>query len=80
MCYDVWEGQGMPRKIRQLKAELRKAGCRMRPGKGSHTVWGHSLVPDSITLAGSDGDDAKSYQEQQVRDLLEKARKAQGKL
>jgi hypothetical protein len=68
----------MPRKIRQLKAELRKVGCRERPGKGSHTVWGHPLVPDSITLAGTDGD-AKSYQEQQAHDLIDKVRKPQGK-
>jgi predicted RNA binding protein YcfA (HicA-like mRNA interferase family) len=66
----------MPRKIRQLKADLRKEGCMMRPGKGSHTVWGHPLVPDTITLAGHDGDDAKDYQEKDVRDLLRKVRQA----
>jgi predicted RNA binding protein YcfA (HicA-like mRNA interferase family) len=69
----------MPRKVRQLKADLRKAGCVWRPGKGSHTVWGHPLVPDTITLAGKDGDDARDYQERDVRDLLDKVRTARGK-
>lgn len=69
----------MPRKVRQLKANLRRAGCIWRPGKGSHTVWGHPLVPDTVTLAGNDGDDVKDYQEKEVRSLLEKIRKAQGK-
>ncbi len=50
----------------------------MRPGKGSHTVWGHTLVPDTVTLSGADGDDAKPYQEREVRNLLDKVRKAQG--
>lgn len=68
----------MPRKIRQLKAELRAAGCEMRPGKGSHTVWGHALVPYAVTLSGADGDDAKPYQEREVRHLLDLVRKAQG--
>ena len=69
----------MPRKIRQLKAELRKAECVWQPGNGSHTVWGHTLVPDTITLAGNDGDDARDYQERDVRDLLDKVRKHGGK-
>lgn len=67
----------MPRKIRQLKADLRKAGFAERPGKGSHTRWSHPLVPDAITLAGHDGDDAKSYQEQAVQDALHALEEAQ---
>jgi len=60
----------MPRKIRQLLAELRRAGFAPLPrrGKGSHTVWGHPLVPAvQPTIAGRDGDDAKPYQEREVR-------------
>ena len=68
----------MPRKIRNLKADLRSAGCIMRPGKGSHTVWGHALIPDTFTLSGADGDDAQPYQEREVRRLIAKIRKAQG--
>lgn len=69
----------MPRKIRQLKAELRKEGCFWRPGKGSHTVWGHALVPDTLTLSGHDGDDAQPYQERRVRELIAAIRRAQGR-
>ena len=55
----------MPKKIRELKRLLRKAGFTDRQGKGSHTVWSHPLLPDEpVTIAGKDGDDAKQYLEQ----------------
>ena len=63
----------MPRKIRQLLADLRRAGFAQLPGrgKGSHTVWAHPLAPDEQpTIAGRPGDDAKPYQEQQLRAAL----------
>jgi predicted RNA binding protein YcfA (HicA-like mRNA interferase family) len=67
----------MPRKIRELKRDLQRAGFIMRPSKGSHTRWKHPLVPGyRITLSGHDGDDAQDYQEQQVREGLERLRKA----
>jgi predicted RNA binding protein YcfA (HicA-like mRNA interferase family) len=68
----------MARKIRELKADLRRAGYRQVPrrGKGSHTVWAHPLVTDSITISGHDGDDARPYQEQMVRDFVERAQAA----
>ena len=69
----------MPRKIRELKADLRRAGCTESPGKGSHTRWEHPLLPDRHTLSGRDGDDAKPYQEQQLRALLTRLRDAQGR-
>ena len=62
----------MPRKIRELKAMLRKAGFFPRPGKGSHTIWEHPDLDDDFTFSGSDGDDAKPYQEKNVRELLRK--------
>jgi predicted RNA binding protein YcfA (HicA-like mRNA interferase family) len=69
----------MPRKIRQLKADLQKAGFVWRPGKGSHTVWTHPLLPaDEVTLAGHDGDDVQHYQERDVREMLAKLRRAEG--
>jgi hypothetical protein len=61
----------MPLKVRQLKAALAKAGFSWRPGKGSHTVWTHPVVPElEVTLSGQDGHDAKPYQERDVRDAL----------
>jgi predicted RNA binding protein YcfA (HicA-like mRNA interferase family) len=68
----------MPKKIRELKAMLRKAGFSSRPGKGSHTVWIHpALCRDQLTLSGGDGDDARPYQEKDVREILRKLREVQ---
>ncbi len=61
----------MPRKIRELKAELRRAGFAVRSGKGSHTVWKHPLGQQRVTLSGGDGDDAQSYQERQLQAALD---------
>jgi predicted RNA binding protein YcfA (HicA-like mRNA interferase family) len=61
----------MPRKIRQLKAMLKKAGFTQRPGKGSHSIWSHPQVPFSITLSGKDGRDARRYQEKRVKEALD---------
>jgi predicted RNA binding protein YcfA (HicA-like mRNA interferase family) len=69
----------MPRKLRQLKADLRRAGFSERAGKGSHTRWSHPLVMQPVTLAGHDGDDAKPYQERDVREALEALQNAQGR-
>ena len=61
----------MPKKIRQLKKMLKKAGFHWRPGKGSHTVWQHDQLPNkSVTIAGHDGDDAKKYMEKDVADAI----------
>ncbi len=63
----------MPRKIRQLKADLRRAGfVELRDrGKGDHALWQHPEVPAAIVgLDGRDGDDAKRYQEKQLRAMI----------
>jgi len=68
----------MPKKIRELKAMLRKAGFSSRPGKGSHTVWVHpALSRDELTLSGGDGNDARPYQEKDVREMLRKLKEVQ---
>ncbi len=52
----------MPKKIRELKRLLKKAGFVDRSAKGSHTRWYHPLLANEpITIAGKDGDDAKLY-------------------
>jgi predicted RNA binding protein YcfA (HicA-like mRNA interferase family) len=54
-------------KIRQLKADLRKAGAYQISQEGSHAKWKHPLVPtNTLILSGHDGDDAKPYQEKAV--------------
>ncbi|MEH1868821.1 MAG: type II toxin-antitoxin system HicA family toxin [Nostoc sp.] len=61
----------MPKKIRELKAILLKAGFVYRPAKGSHTFWTHPLISDEpVTIAGKDGDDAPRYLEKQVNRVL----------
>ena len=57
----------MPKKIRELKGMLQKAGFSCRAGKGSHTIWTHDALTESLVLSGNDGDDAKQYQEKRVR-------------
>jgi predicted RNA binding protein YcfA (HicA-like mRNA interferase family) len=62
----------MPKKIRELKSMLLKAGFTYRTGKGSHTKWYHPLVSGVITLSGKDGNDAKPYQEADVNNAVQK--------
>ena len=69
----------MPRKIRQLIKDLEKAGFEFRPGKGSHRKYVHPLIPESVVIAGQLGDDARPYQEKDVREALEDLRKARNK-
>jgi predicted RNA binding protein YcfA (HicA-like mRNA interferase family) len=60
----------MPRKVRQLIADLEKAGFVNRSGKGSHRNFTH---PQGlrVTISGGTGDDAKHYQERDVRRALD---------
>jgi predicted RNA binding protein YcfA (HicA-like mRNA interferase family) len=69
----------MPPKVRELKAELRKAGFKARSGKGSHTVWEHPLLTEAVALAGNDGNDAKPYQVNDVRKALRALQEEQGR-
>jgi predicted RNA binding protein YcfA (HicA-like mRNA interferase family) len=62
----------MPKKIRELKSLLLRAGFTCTPGKGSHTKWFHPLLPGKLTLSGKDGNDAKSYQEKDVNNALQR--------
>jgi predicted RNA binding protein YcfA (HicA-like mRNA interferase family) len=63
----------MPKKIRELKGMLARAGFTCRPGKGSHTVWAHPRVRKTVTLSGNDGDDAREYQEKEVARRIREA-------
>lgn len=64
----------MPRKIRQLIADLRKAGFMDTGGKGRHRKYQH---PKGLTviISGNLGDDAKPYQEKQVKLKIEESQK-----
>ena len=60
----------MPRNVRQLIADLEKVGFVNRGGKGSHRNFTHPKGV-RVTISGSAGDDAKHYQERDVRRALD---------
>lgn len=61
----------MPRKGRQLKTDLRKTGFRPTRQKGSHVIWQHERHREiTVNLALGDGDDARYYQEDDIRDAI----------
>jgi predicted RNA binding protein YcfA (HicA-like mRNA interferase family) len=57
----------MPLKVRDLVAELERAGFVNRGGKGSHRNYVHPKIGKPITIAGALGDDAKRYQDRAVQ-------------
>lgn len=66
----------VPRKIRQLVSDLERTGfCLVPGGKGSHRKFRHSKFAGSVILSGKDGDDARHYQEKQVRNAIREATK-----
>jgi predicted RNA binding protein YcfA (HicA-like mRNA interferase family) len=62
----------MPRKIRELKAEIVREGFvyLSKRGKGSHERWRHPLLRKTLTIPGKDGDDVPLYLEKQLAKLL----------
>jgi len=64
----------VPRKIRQLLADLERAGFTNRGGKGGHRNYEHKKGA-RVTVAGKEGDDAKHYQEKLVRKAIQESQK-----
>jgi predicted RNA binding protein YcfA (HicA-like mRNA interferase family) len=65
----------VPRKIRELIRDLKKAGFVDRGGKGSHRNFVHPKLPKPVCISGKEGDDAKKYQEKAVSMAIEEAEK-----
>ncbi len=64
----------MPRKLRELRRDLRRHGYAIDRQTGSHQIWEHPDVPGfAVNLAGRDGADAQRYQEELVRDGIRRA-------
>lgn len=63
----------MPRKVRELIRDLERAGFVevAKAGKGSHRKFTHRRFPGAVTISGNPGDDAKQYQEKQVKRAIE---------
>lgn len=62
----------MPKTIRELMQELERAGFVNRGGKGSHRNYEHQ-AGIRITLSGNLGDDAKRYQENEVKAKIQES-------
>jgi predicted RNA binding protein YcfA (HicA-like mRNA interferase family) len=62
----------MPQKIRELIRELKKHGFINRGGKGSHRNFIHKRGV-RITISGHLGDDAKPYQEREVKTKIQES-------
>lgn len=60
----------MPPKIRELIAQLERAGFVNRGGKDSHRNYVHRRFSKPITISGKLGDDAKQYQIRAIRTAL----------
>jgi predicted RNA binding protein YcfA (HicA-like mRNA interferase family) len=60
----------VPRKVRELMGDLNRAGFVECGGRGSHRNYLH-LSGARVTLSGQKGDDAKPYQEREVRRAIE---------
>ncbi len=60
----------MARKVRELIIDLERAGFINRGGKGSHRNYEHPRG-GRVTISGKSGDDAKPYQEREVRRAIE---------
>jgi predicted RNA binding protein YcfA (HicA-like mRNA interferase family) len=60
----------MPPKVRELIAQLERAGFVDRGGRGSHRNYVHPRLSKPITISGKLGDDAKQYQVRAVRSAI----------
>ena len=67
----------MPKKLRELRRELRRGGWSITRTRGSHETWEHQLVPYPVVLAGKDSQDALPYQERDVKAAVEASREAE---
>jgi predicted RNA binding protein YcfA (HicA-like mRNA interferase family) len=64
----------MPRKVRELVRDSKKAGWYLDRQKGSHRV--HPKLGEPVSLSGADGDDAKNYEEKNVSIAIQNTQKA----
>ena len=66
----------MPRKVRELVADLETAGWILTPGgKGSHRKFAHARSARKVVLSGANGADAHHYQEKLVKAAIREVQK-----
>ena len=68
----------MPQKIRELIKKVKNLGFVNRGRKGSHQNFLHPSGV-KITISGSPGDDAKQYQEMEVRRVIKEVQENENK-
>ena len=63
----------MPPKVRELVADLERHGFVeiKGAGRGSHRKFLHPRFQGAVTVSGRSGDDAKPYQQRQIRRAIE---------
>ena len=74
LFYKISKGDSVPQKVRELVAELERAGFINRGGKGGHRNFIHPRVSKPITISGAPGDDAKHYQVRAVKRAVEESK------
>lgn len=67
-----WNGS-MPPEIRELIADLQRAGFDNIGGKGSHRNFVHPATGTRVTVSGNLGRDARPYQIKDVRIAIEES-------
>ena len=65
----------MPRKIRELIADLERVGFETRSGRGSHRIFIHKNCPFNVVISGKSGADALPYQEKAIKRALREIKK-----
>ena len=65
----------MPRKLRELIADLKRAGFVQELARGSHRKFRHSKGGTVVLSGHGEGADALPYQERQVQRMIEESRK-----
>jgi predicted RNA binding protein YcfA (HicA-like mRNA interferase family) len=66
----------MPRKLRDLVADLEHAGWQLvEGGKGSHRKFAHPRSFRKVILSGQSGADAHHYQEKQIKQAIREVQK-----
>jgi predicted RNA binding protein YcfA (HicA-like mRNA interferase family) len=64
----------MPPKLRELIAELERAGFINRGGKGSHRRFKHPVTKRTVVISGNLGHDAQRYQEIDVSEAVKEVK------
>ena len=74
-CERETEDRSVPPKVRELIADLQRAGFVDRGGKGSHRNFVHPKATKPVVMTDNLGDDAKRYQVRAVQLAIEESKK-----